>query len=355
MSEFDSITMHAFANRSAITGSLLLDSINYAKLEADHAPQMLRWHHCATLRELTGKHDTVQMFLRMPDGAFVQISDHIESCIRVTADTSEQVKHWLAYFATRYAKRAAPKRPTFSIIHLAENGPGTTQVDITRSFALSDDNIRLLYGDGFLAWERTLISTMKTKETGVFLFQGQPGTGKTSFIRHLMDKLKKTHRFYYLPVTNEELLTSPRMVEFWARECRLNEKQKKVIILEDAEQLLERCPHGRSGAVANLLNIADGILGELLKVQILCTVNCPIVNLDEAITRPGRLLDYHEFSRLPREQAQRIAEKYNKQLPDLPDYALSDIFGAQPTTAPKSTQPKRIMGFASGLANKRAF
>ncbi len=45
----------------------------------------------------------------------------------------------------------------------------------------------------------------------------------------------------------------------------MNAGLKKVIILEDAESLLENAGSGRKGAVANLLNISDGLLGELLK------------------------------------------------------------------------------------------
>jgi SpoVK/Ycf46/Vps4 family AAA+-type ATPase len=145
-----------------------------------------------------------------------------------------------------------------------------------------------------------LIATMKAKDTGTLIFRGPPGTGKTTFIRHLIGKLRRTHRFYYLPVTQEELLTSPQMVEFWVDENRRHAGLTKVVILEDAESLLENTGTGRKGAVANLLNISDGLLGELLKVQLLCTINCEVERLDEAIIRPGRLIGYREFPRLSR-------------------------------------------------------
>ncbi len=70
---------------------------------------------------------------------------------------------------------------------------------------MNEENLRLFYGEESATWEPQLIATMKAKDTGTLIFRGPPGTGKTTFIRHLIGKLRHTHRFYYLPVTQEEL------------------------------------------------------------------------------------------------------------------------------------------------------
>ncbi|MDR0901920.1 MAG: AAA family ATPase [Opitutaceae bacterium] len=289
---------------------------------------------------------------KMDDGTYIILAARpsaAECGVQVFSHAPEAAARWVKDLSARYRRRVrkTPEKSTFSVLSISETGPDTTDVEITRAYAMEDDALRLLYGDAFLPWENELTAAMKKHDTGTLIFQGPPGTGKTTFIRHLVDKLKKTHRFYYLPVTHEELLTSPRMVNFWARENRVYDKLKKVIILEDAEALLERGPHGRSGAIANLLNIADGLLGEFLKVQLLCTVNCEIGQLDEAVVRPGRLIGYREFPRLSPEQAARIAAKHGRELPGLPDYALSDIFGAKLDITPKPASRRRVFGFAA--------
>jgi len=55
-------------------------------------------------------------------------------------------------------------------------------------------------------------------------------------------------------------------------------------------------------------------------------VNCKIDKLDPAITRPGRLLAYHEFSRLGPEQAWRLAEAKSLNLVEQDDYSLAEIY-----------------------------
>ncbi|MDF9833405.1 hypothetical protein M2103_001629 [Ereboglobus sp. PH5-5] len=334
--------------------------IHIDKLAADYAPHLLRCDNTLGPKKGTGHRrisTLTQCYLyKMPDSTYIIAESNgcfIGDTIQVFATSKETAEHWAREIQKRYQKRIRKKcpRPSFSVLCFNDGKPQTTTVEITRAFAMKDEQLNLYYGDDAATWERQLIATMKTKDTGTMIFQGPPGTGKTTFIRHLADKLKRTHRFYYLPVTHERLLTSPEMVGFWVKENNRYEKLKKVIILEDAETLLERTPHGRSGAVANLLNIADGLLGELLKVQILCTVNCEITELDSAIIRPGRLIAFREFPRIPPERARHIAQKHNlgAALPDLPDYGLSDIFGKKLDLAPVAQPSRRILGFAAGF------
>ena len=77
-----------------------------------------------------------------------------------------------------------------------------------------------------------------------------------------------------------------------------------------------------------MLNIADGLVGRMLRLHILCSVNARLTELDPAIMRPGRLTNHRKFSRLPRHTAQRLAEL--KAVPfqpgdSLQDFALAEI------------------------------
>ena len=110
------------------------------------------------------------------------------------------------------------------------------------------------------------------------------------------------------------------------RQRRLEPEAKKVVILEDAEDLLMQRGADNRQKVANLLNVSDGLLAEFLQTHLICTVNCPIEKLDPAIVRPGRLLACREFMRLSRQQAQELARAKGLRLPEQADYSLAEIY-----------------------------
>ena len=77
--------------------------------------------------------------------------------------------------------------------------------------------------------------------------------------------------------------------------------------MEDAERLLWRRTGDNREAVSSLLNIADGLMGRMLRLHIICSVNAKMEDLDPAVLRPGRLMNHRRFEPLSREAAERIA------------------------------------------------
>ena len=47
-----------------------------------------------------------------------------------------------------------------------------------------------------------------------------------------------------------------------------------------------------------LLNLTDGMLGESLGIQVICTFNTDVRNIDKALMRKGRLIASYEFQEL---------------------------------------------------------
>lgn len=84
-----------------------------------------------------------------------------------------------------------------------------------------------------------------------------------------------------------------------------------LLIIEDAEGSLSRS--GTSDqSVANLLNLSDGLLSDGVQVQIIATFNCPLISLDPALLRPGRLIVQYCFpSTLTIENAKHLASLIN--------------------------------------------
>jgi hypothetical protein len=128
--------------------------------------------------------------------------------------------------------------------------------------------------------------------------------GKTHYIRYLLHSIKNESGKYpiYVPSDMINDLTGPRLLPL------LSKHPNSVLIMEDAEGSLSRSRTSNQ-SVANLLNLSDGLLSDGIQVQILATFNCPLISLDSALLRPGRLVTEYCFpSTLTIENARCLAE-----------------------------------------------
>lgn len=122
------------------------------------------------------------------------------------------------------------------------------------------------------------------------VFYGPPGTGKTHILRAMMDSLDMNRfQFLYVPT---ELLTNANMAELSTLFIQQSSGRKLVLLIEDAETILapREGTGERTDAISNLLNMADGFIGNTLDMRIVCTTNLKGSKIDEALTRPGRLI-----------------------------------------------------------------
>jgi SpoVK/Ycf46/Vps4 family AAA+-type ATPase len=90
------------------------------------------------------------------------------------------------------------------------------------------------------------------------------------------------------------------------------EHPNSILIIEDAENIIhdrkqENCLPKQ--AVSNLLNLSDGLLGDIMHQQIICTFNCDVQSIDPALLREGRLVIEHKFDKLSAENARRLCVK----------------------------------------------
>jgi GTPase SAR1 family protein len=198
----------------------------------------------------------------------------------------------------------------------------------TRSLSLKKDkekydfDLNLHYGDGFDVFHKKAINRVKESQKGMVLFYGDPGTGKTfyikRFIRDLDDENKKV---LYLPSSLSHMLGSPSFNTFildFIEEKQdfdddsKDEKKKEIcaiIVIEDAEKaLIARENNAFGGEVANLLNSTDGILNDFFRIQIVATFNTDIQNIDSAVLREQRLLAIKKFDKLDKDQSQKLAD-----------------------------------------------
>lgn len=244
----------------------------------------------------------------------------------------------------RYVDASLPECPSYNLLRQARSGMETQEVELKEVAETDNETLALHYGAGFPEWNDRLVDQLNAKGSGLSILEGPPGTGKTSYLRQLMLRLKATHRFYFVPPTHARMVNDPDFIGFWEGERRRHSKKKFVMILEDSEKALMRREDDNRSQVSALLNITDGLLSDFLKLQVICTINCASSELDQALLRPGRLLAHKIFGRLGREDALRIAEKLGKPLSFKADYSLAEIFN-EAVEAPD--RDERIVGFAA--------
>jgi hypothetical protein len=195
------------------------------------------------------------------------------------------------------------------------------------NFELHDFSIRKeevvleqYYNDDLIEIHPSIVSFLSDKDSaGLILLHGQPGTGKTSYLRHLIRETDAN--FIYLPLNLLNHIGEPSFLPFISR------LKGAVIILEDCEDLLRPRTHsGDSSDLSTLLNLADGLLGDALRFKIVCTFNADIRDIDKAIMRKGRLFCRYEFHCLSYDKTNALLEHLGKEEgSDIP-LILGDIF-----------------------------
>jgi hypothetical protein len=159
--------------------------------------------------------------------------------------------------------------------------------------------LELHYNDDTLAQHKDVVEVLKGDGKGILLLHGPPGTGKTTYLRYLTGLADK--EFIFISNDISKHLIEPNFIQF------LLQNQDCILVIEDAEEIMRKREKGKNTAVSALLNIGDGLLSDILGIQIICTFNCDIQEIDEALLRKGRLIANMNFLPLAAEKATQLA------------------------------------------------
>ena len=174
------------------------------------------------------------------------------------------------------------------------------------------------YNDDFAA-ENEIIKTFieADDESGLLILHGDKGTGKSTYIRHLISA-NPEKKFVYIPANLLGMLSQPNFSTF------LMTLQNHIIILEDCEEAIkDRKSNGTPAAVSLLLNLTDGLLSDGLGLKFICTFNDDVKNIDAALLRKGRLISKYEFKPLNAEKANALLEELYGEKFDNGEYEIS--------------------------------
>ena len=197
-------------------------------------------------------------------------------------------------------------------------------------------DLDLFYEDEFRLTDEIIRKRLNQKnDKGIVLLHGLPGTGKTTYLRYLIGKIKK--RVLFLSPTVAGNLMNPDFIEL------LIDNPNTVLIIEDAENIIMERKHNSGSSVSNLLNISDGLLADFLNVQLICTFNSSLTMVDSALMRKGRLIAKYEFDKLSVSKAQRLSKHFGFDTVITRPMAIAEIANQHETAHQK--EKVEVIGF----------
>ena len=194
------------------------------------------------------------------------------------------------------------RKPNHSLIGIISNrGEG---LDITHVKNNNPKlNLETNYNDDLIQLHKKITTKLKEKKgSGLIMLHGTPGTGKSTYIRHLIHSMRSLN-FIFLPPRIAGNLDSPEFVSL------IMQVPNSVLVIEEAEDLLTSRDINHNSNISMLLNMTDGLLGESLNFKVICTFNTNISNIDRALLRKGRLIASYEFGELSPLKTRALMEK----------------------------------------------
>ena len=198
-------------------------------------------------------------------------------------------------------------------------------------------SLKANYNDDFLNIHKTIIKRLsKRNDKGMVLLHGKPGTGKTSYIRYLINILKK--EVIFLPPSMASAMTNPNLI------ATLITRPNSIFVIEDAENIIIDREREGNSPVSALLNLSDGLLSDCLNIQIICSFNTDLDKIDKALMRKGRLIASYEFTKLATDKANNLSKKLGLDTVYTSPQTLTDIYNQDEKTY-KVERKLKAIGF----------
>ena len=158
------------------------------------------------------------------------------------------------------------------------------------------------------------------------IIDGEPGTGKTFFVRGILDAVPENSTRVIVPAGLISHLIEPKNIISLVT-IKNKTPGPLIFFLEDADSILVERQMDNISNISAVLNLGDGIIGKLLDIRIIATTNAKKLEIDKAILRPGRLSQHVSIERLDPEHASNIYKSLtNKEIVFNKKVTLAEIY-----------------------------
>ncbi len=201
-------------------------------------------------------------------------------------------------------------------------------------------NLDTMYNDDFLPVHQRIKDSLANESKGVVLLHGIAGSGKTNYIKWLTSQIPNK-KFIFVPTSMIGYLTNPEFMSL------LVDNKNSVLVLEDCENYIaERSiDNANTDVVSSILNIADGMLSDVLECQFICTFNSDISKIDSALLRKGRLIAEYKFKELTVDKCNAYLQSIDKQATIEKPHSLAELTNLDIVAFKEKLTPKTKIGF----------